>query len=93
MRVPAEVIQVAMDDALKKANPFYEGLAKPYIPQLDQLIEEALVTEGYSIVVTKELERLLDVDRKAKADASVNTPGVAQPSVPTPPPANFKVGG
>lgn len=49
-RIVPEVIQVAIDDALKTASPFYEGLARPYIPLLEQKIMEALKAEGYVIV-------------------------------------------
>lgn len=94
MRVPAEVIQVAIDDALKAVNPFYENMAKPHIPALDQKIEEALVMEGYSIVVTKELERLLWVDRQYQQikQAGDNKPAVDN-SGANKPAVNIKVGG
>lgn len=94
MRVPAEVIQVAIDDALKAASPIYESIAKPHIPALDQKIEEALVMEGYSIVVTQELERLLWVDKQYQQtkQAGENKPTVDN-SGANKPAANIKVGG
>jgi hypothetical protein len=69
MRVPAEVIQVAIDDALKQANPFYEGLARPYIPQLEVKIQEALHAEGYSIVETQAWATLKDAASKVVSKA------------------------
>lgn len=65
MRVPAEVIQVAIDDALTQASPFYEAMARPHIPALDQAIELALTKEGYEIVPTAELERLRLIESTA----------------------------
>jgi hypothetical protein len=50
MRVPAEVIQIAIDDALKQASPVYESLAREHIPALEQAIQAALQMEGYMIV-------------------------------------------
>jgi hypothetical protein len=64
MRVPAEVIQVAIDEALKAANPFYEGLARPYIPLLEQKIEQALAAEGYTIVETQAWAKLKEITAK-----------------------------
>lgn len=49
-RAPAEVIQLAIDNALKEASPFYEGLARPYIPLLEQRILQDLQKEGWVIV-------------------------------------------
>lgn len=69
MRIPAEVIQVAIDDALKAANPFYEGLARPYIPQLEVKIQEALHAEGYSIVETQAWVTLKDAAAKVVSKA------------------------
>lgn len=50
MRVPAEVIQVAIDEALKAASPFYESMAREHIPALEQAIQAALQMEGYVII-------------------------------------------
>lgn len=63
-RVPAEVIQVAIDDALKAASPFYEGLARPYIPLLEAKILEELKAEGYVIVETDAWSKLKDAVNK-----------------------------
>lgn len=65
MRVPAEVIQVAIDDKLREASPFYEAMARPHIPALDQAIEQALTTEGYTIIDTAELDRLRLIEQTA----------------------------
>jgi hypothetical protein len=49
-RTPEEVIQVAIDEALKEASPFYEGMARPYIPLLQGKVSQALHQEGWVIV-------------------------------------------
>jgi hypothetical protein len=49
MRIPEEVVQVAIDDALRAASPFYESMARDHIPALQVAIFQALEAEGYQI--------------------------------------------
>lgn len=53
MRIPEEVVQVAIDDALKQASTGfvnYESMARDHIPALQVAIFQALEAEGYQIV-------------------------------------------